>query len=83
MDELDTDDYGQEYGDKNWKWGIFYINRNNPEILVPKRYGIGYTLNFGNSWSWGALALILIAIAVPLSIPVVVLKLIKLRYAGR
>ena len=83
MDELGTDDYGQEYGDKHWKWGIFYVNSGNPKIWVPKRYGIGYTLNFGNSWSWAALALILIAIAVPLSIPVVVLKLIKLRYAGR
>jgi len=71
-----------EPGDKNWKWGIFYVNKDDPTIFVPKRYGIGYTLNFGNRWSWAAVALIAVAIALPLSIPVIVILAIKHRYAG-
>jgi len=71
-----------EIGDKCWKWGIFYVNKADPKILVPKRYGVGYTLNFGNPWSWAAVALILAAIAVPLSIPFIMLRAIKHRYAS-
>ncbi|MGA6973989.1 MAG: DUF5808 domain-containing protein [Candidatus Binatus sp.] len=71
-----------EMGDKNWKLGIFYIDKDDPAIFVPKRYGIGYTLNFGNRWSWAAVVLLSVAIALPLSIPVVVILAIKHRYAG-
>lgn len=28
--------------------GAFYINRDDPSIFVEKRFGIGYTINFGN-----------------------------------
>lgn len=31
-----------------WKWGVFYINRDDPAIMVEKRFGLGYTINFGN-----------------------------------
>ena len=71
-----------EMGAKCWKWGIFYVNRDDPKIFVPKRYGIGYTLNFGNRWSWAAVAMILVAIALPLSIPVIMARAIKHRYTG-
>lgn len=50
-----------------WK-GIFYVNPDDPALFVPKRYGIGWTLNFGNSWSWVVLALILIAAVLPLAL---------------
>lgn len=33
--------------DKYWKLGMFYVNKNDPCIFVEKRYGIGYTVNFG------------------------------------
>ena len=61
---------------------IFYFNQDDPKISVPKRYGIGYTLNLGNRWSWAEVALFLVAIALPLSIPVIVLRAVKHRYAG-
>lgn len=32
----------------HWTWGIFYVNKDDPSILVEKRFGIGYTINFGN-----------------------------------
>jgi uncharacterized membrane protein len=50
--------------DRGWK-GIFYSNPEDPALLVPKRFGIGWTLNFGNPWSWVVLALILLMVALP------------------
>jgi uncharacterized membrane protein len=38
--------------DKRWKLGLIYINPNDPALLVEKRFGIGYTLNFGNRTLW-------------------------------
>jgi uncharacterized membrane protein len=34
-----------------WKLGLFYINREDPSFLVEKRFGLGYTINFGNKWA--------------------------------
>lgn len=31
-----------------WKWGLLYINREDPSIFVEKRFGLGYTVNLGN-----------------------------------
>ena len=51
--------------EEGWS-GAFYSNPNDPALFVPKRYGIGYTLNFSNPWSWIVLALILATVAVPI-----------------
>lgn len=34
--------------DKYWRGGLFYINREDRALLVPRRFGLGWTLNFGN-----------------------------------
>ena len=34
--------------DAYWKAGVFYVNKNDPSIFVEKRFGIGWTMNFGN-----------------------------------
>ncbi|HEV3355907.1 MAG TPA: DUF5808 domain-containing protein [Pseudonocardiaceae bacterium] len=34
--------------DKYWRGGLFYVNRDDPALFVPRRFGIGWTLNFGN-----------------------------------
>jgi uncharacterized membrane protein len=34
--------------DKYWRGGLFYINREDQSLLVPRRFGLGWTLNFGN-----------------------------------
>lgn len=34
--------------DKYWRGGLFYINREDHVLVVPRRYGLGWTLNFGN-----------------------------------
>ena len=31
-----------------WRGGFFYVDREDPALLVPKRYGFGYTFNFGH-----------------------------------
>jgi uncharacterized membrane protein len=34
--------------DKYWRGGLFYINRDDPAMWIPRRFGLGWTLNFGN-----------------------------------
>ncbi|MCG7346070.1 DUF5808 domain-containing protein [Sporosarcina sp. ACRSL] len=34
--------------DAYWKAGVFYVNKNDPSIFVEKRFGVGWTINFGN-----------------------------------
>jgi uncharacterized membrane protein len=55
-----------------WR-GVFYSNTGDPALLVPKRYGIGYTLNFGNPWSWVVMLLILAAALAPFILLVTIL----------
>jgi uncharacterized membrane protein len=34
--------------DRQWRGGIFYMNRSDPAMLVPKRFGVGWTINLGS-----------------------------------
>jgi len=47
----------------NYKWGIFYFNRKDSRVVVPKRSKMmGWTLNFGNIYAYLLiLSLILVA----------------------
>ncbi|MFJ6266368.1 DUF1648 domain-containing protein [Lysinibacillus xylanilyticus] len=38
--------------DRYWKWGIFYMNKNDPSLLIQKKYGVGWTVNMANKWSY-------------------------------
>ncbi|MDN7227681.1 DUF5808 domain-containing protein [Planococcus sp. N064] len=38
--------------DEHWKAGIFYVNKEDPSVMAEKRFGIGWTINFGNPKSW-------------------------------
>ncbi|MGK7376756.1 DUF1648 domain-containing protein [Planococcus sp. 1R117A] len=38
--------------DEHWKAGIFYVNKEDPSVMVDKRFGVGWTVNFGNPKSW-------------------------------
>src|SRR5260370_16152608 len=51
-----------EPGDDFWRWGIFYVNREDENVLVPKRSGLGYTLNFAHPTAW---LLLLVALLFP------------------
>lgn len=32
--------------DRYWVAGVFYVNRDDPAVMVPKRFGVGWTVNF-------------------------------------
>ena len=41
-----------------YRWGLFYVNAADPKIWVPKRLGLGWTLNFAHGLSWVVLLLL-------------------------
>jgi uncharacterized membrane protein len=51
---------GDHTPDATWKWGLIYYNPADPALVVEKRFGLGYTLNFGNKWSWVLMMVLLI-----------------------
>jgi uncharacterized membrane protein len=46
--------------DRYWIAGIIYVNRNDPAIIVERRFGLGYTLNLGQPLSWLVIGLIVL-----------------------
>ena len=52
--------------DKYWKGGVIYVNRDDGRILVPKRFGVGFTFNMGHPVGIAILAVII-------AIPVIIL----------
>ena len=41
--------------DEHWKLGIFYWNSADASVFVPKRFGIGWTINFARPAAWAAI----------------------------
>ena len=65
--QREPDDEPDNTPDSAWKWGGFlYYNREDPALMVEKRIGLGYTLNFGNSASWVFIGLVTLLTALPL-----------------
>ena len=53
----------QHENPENWKWGIFYFNKKDHRMVVPKRNPImGWTFNFAHPAGYIFLALILLFI---------------------
>ena len=48
VDEDDVEGITNYDDDQYWKLGIFYVNKNDPSIFVEKRFGVGWSINFGN-----------------------------------
>ena len=51
----------------NYKWGVFYFNRKDSRIILPRRNKImGWTLNFANPFTYllitGFIALIVLMV---------------------
>ncbi len=42
--------------DRFWKAGLIYINRDDPAIAVPARFGVGWALNLANPAAWLTIA---------------------------
>ena len=57
---------GDRTADRYWKAGLIYVNPDDPALFIEKRFGVGYTINFGRPASWvilGAIALLPLIIA--------------------
>lgn len=51
----------QEY----WRWGFFYVNKDDPRLLVPKRFGYGWTFNYARqSAIWLTLGPVILALLI-------------------
>ena len=61
-----TDEQESEWRNSdNWRLGIFYSSDRDDRMFVPKRFGIGWTLNFAHS---GSRFLVLIILGLPLAV---------------
>jgi uncharacterized membrane protein len=52
-----------------YRWGAFYLNPRDPRLWVPKRLGVGMTLNYAKPAAWwitGLLVLLPVGLAVAL-----------------
>ncbi|WP_010662523.1 DUF5808 domain-containing protein [Marinilabilia salmonicolor] len=53
---------GMSRNPNNWK-GVFYFNRKDPRLMVPKQIpSMGWTLNFASPYSWITLIGIIVII---------------------
>jgi uncharacterized membrane protein len=60
--------------DRFWKGGILYVNRGDPAVVVPRRFGAGWTLNFAN---WAAWLLVATVAATPAGIAAILAALYR------
>lgn len=44
----------------NYKWGLFYVNAEDPRLLVPRLLGAGWTFNYARASAWWITALLLL-----------------------
>jgi len=58
--------------DMYWRGGLFYVNPEDHALVVPRRFGLGWTLNFGNPWA----AMLLVAVVALAGL------LVTLRFGG-
>jgi uncharacterized membrane protein len=55
--------------DRYWRGGVIYINRDDPAVFVPKRFGVGWTVNLGSAGgiALGVALLVIVAGAIILA----------------
>ncbi len=54
--------------DSLWKAGVLYYNKNDTRLMVPKRFGVGYTINFGRP---AGLVIFILLISIPVAVVIV------------
>jgi uncharacterized membrane protein len=60
---------GDRTPDECWKGGLIYYNPEDPALWVEKRFGFGWTVNFGNRRAWFVLGgILLITLLIPATI---------------
>ena len=52
--------------DRYWKLGLFYFNGNDSAVIVEKRWGLGYRLNFARPTAWIIVMLVMLGVLIPI-----------------
>lgn len=52
------------HDDNKWLLGMIYFNRKDPNLMIEKRFGVGWGLNFGHPVSWLVLLGIIVLLVV-------------------
>jgi uncharacterized membrane protein len=55
-DKKEPGTYADRNDDRYWKWGMIYFNPKDPAIFIEKRFGVGWTINFGRPGAYIAIA---------------------------
>ncbi|HEY6285864.1 MAG TPA: DUF5808 domain-containing protein [Ktedonobacteraceae bacterium] len=58
--------------DRYWYGGFFYSNPDDPALFVEKRYGLGWTLNFGHPQAKLVLIVSLVVVLVLSILPILI-----------
>ncbi|MGF1679551.1 MAG: hypothetical protein ACFCUX_10215 [Candidatus Methylacidiphilales bacterium] len=54
---------------KNWKWHVFYVCKDDPRVIVPKKpKWAGRTLNFAHRKAYMVLLFTVVAISAPFAL---------------
>lgn len=56
--------------DRHWRGGLIYVNAGDPALFVPKRFGVGVTLNLGHPGGIAIGVVTLLLLAAALILPV-------------
>lgn len=51
--------------DRYWNGGVFYNNPDDPALFVPKRFGLGWTMNFGHPQAKLVFTVMLLVVLIP------------------
>ncbi len=54
--------------DQYWYLGVFYYNPDDPDPFIPKRYGIGWTVNFAHPVGRLVLVVMFVMILLPVAL---------------
>ena len=57
-----TDEVAQD-NDEHWPFGVFYANADDASVIVPKRFGIGWTINVAHPAAWALMGCLLLFVA--------------------
>lgn len=69
---MSTDRRGSEIFDRRdsryWFAGVFYYNPDDPDAIVPKRFGLGWTINVAHPWGKVCMAIVIAMILLPVAL---------------
>ena len=60
--------------DEHWKLGVFYYNPDDASLFLPKRSGIGWTVNWGRPAVWALVVALVLFVAAFIAICVLMVR---------